>query len=114
MNGQSMTEILNTAGDFLVKSGVKIIGVIAFLIIGFKLVNLLVKFIGKLNRVSALDRGVQTFLGNFIGIALKIVLLVAAAGTLGIHTTSFITIIGSAGVAIGLALQGSLQILPAE
>ena len=109
MDGQSMTEILNTAGDFLVKSGVKTIGVIAFLIIGFKLVNILVKFIGRLNRVSALDRGVQTFLGNFIGIALKIVLLVAAAGTLGIHTTSFITIIGSAGVAIGLALQGSLS-----
>ncbi len=54
------------------------------------------------------DVSLQTFLTSLISIALKILLLVSVAGMIGIKTTSFVAVIGALGLAVGLALQGSL------
>lgn len=54
------------------------------------------------------DISLKSFLLNVIGILLKVLLVLSAAGMIGIETTSFIAIIGAAGLAIGLALQGTL------
>lgn len=50
----------------------------------------------------------RTFLKSLIGIGLKIILIITVAGMLGFQTTSFVAILGAAGLAVGLALQGSL------
>lgn len=81
---------------------------IAIFIIGRKLINFIVNLIEKSFRKSNIDEGVIKFLKSFIRIALLIFLLVMIAGFLGIETTSLAAIIGSAGLAIGLSLQGSL------
>jgi small conductance mechanosensitive channel len=54
------------------------------------------------------DQSLQSFLGSILSIGLKVLLLISVAGMLGIETTSFIAVIGALGLAIGLALQGSL------
>jgi small conductance mechanosensitive channel len=54
------------------------------------------------------EPSLQSFLGSIIGIGLKVLLLVSVAGMIGIQTTSFIAVIGALGLAVGLALQGSL------
>lgn len=56
-----------------------------------------------------LEVSLRTFLRSLISIGLKIVLIVTVAGMIGIGTTSFVTILGAAGLAVGLALQGSLS-----
>lgn len=85
-----------------------IVAIIIFAI-GRKLINLLVKLLDKSFRKSSMDLGVIKFLNSFIRISLNIVLIVVIAGFLGLETTSLATIIGSAGLAIGLSLQGSLS-----
>ena len=54
------------------------------------------------------DISLQKFLKDLLGILMKVALLIAVAGQLGIATTSFVAILGAAGLAVGLALQGSL------
>ncbi len=56
-----------------------------------------------------MDRSLHSFLKTTISVALKILLIVTVAGMIGIHTTSLVAILGAAGLAIGLALQGSLS-----
>lgn len=85
-----------------------IVAIIIFAI-GRKLINLLVKILDKSFRKSSMDLGVIKFLNSFIRISLNIVLIVIIAGFVGLETTSLATIIGSAGLAIGLSLQGSLS-----
>lgn len=73
----------------------------------------LIKRIGKIAEKAMLRRNLEvslrTFLRSLISIGLKIILIVTVAGMVGIGTTSFVTILGAAGLAVGLALQGSLS-----
>ena len=89
---------------------VKII-VVALLIwiIGKKVIKLVLKITKRALEKGKVDDGVQSFLMSLIRILLYGVLLVVLVSTIGINTTSIITLLGSAGVAIGLALQGSLS-----
>lgn len=79
------------------------------LIIGLKLAAFLVKLLQKSKGMDRLDPGVKTFVTSFCSVLMKIIIVISAAGVLGIPMASFVAILGSAGVAIGLALQGSLS-----
>jgi small conductance mechanosensitive channel len=59
-------------------------------------------------RLDARDPSLGTFLSGLIGLGLKVLLLISVASMVGIATTSFVAVIGAAGLAVGLALQGSL------
>ncbi|MGN0416840.1 mechanosensitive ion channel family protein [Anaerostipes faecalis] len=85
--------------------------VVAFLmvIIGFKLIKLLITIIKTTLEKSEIDYGVISFSCSFIKIALRAVVIFMAVAHMGIEVSSFIAILGSAGVAVGLALQGSLS-----
>lgn len=98
-------ELLEKAFDL----GVQLIIALLILIIGFKLVKILEKSLKKEHKLSKIDASVKTFVVSITTIALKVLLFIIAASIVGIPTTSFITILGSAGVAIGLALQGGLS-----
>jgi small conductance mechanosensitive channel len=78
------------------------------LLIGWWLINLLTGKVGALMQHRRVDRTLQGFIGNLANIILKILLMVSVASMIGISTTSFVAAIGAAGLAIGLALQGSL------
>lgn len=78
------------------------------LLVGWWLVNLLTRRVGGLLSSQHVDKTLQGFIGSLVNIVLKILLVVSVASMIGIQTTSFVAAIGAAGLAIGLALQGSL------
>lgn len=87
----------------------KVVAALIILIIGLWVINLLSKGIKKLMKKRNLDDSLQGFLASLINWTLKIFLFVTVAGQLGVQTTSFAAIIAAAGLAIGMALQGSLS-----
>ena len=104
-----MEENIKKVIDILINSGIKILGAFIILWIGLKLIKLLTKSISKGRLFSKLERSLQTFLISFISVSFKIVLFISIASFLGVPMTSLITVLGSAAVAIGLALQGGLS-----
>lgn len=89
--------------------GVRIVLAIIFLLIGFWLIKLIRKIVKKsLNRAGA-DVGVIQFLDSFIKAGLYIILGFMVAGGFGLDAASVVAVVGSVGVAVGLALQGSLS-----
>ena len=86
-----------------------VLGAILILIIGFVLIKWLMNVLIKTKKLQVLDKSVLSFIQSFVSIALKILLILTVASFVGIPTASIIALIGSAGLAIGLALQGSLS-----
>lgn len=88
--------------------GLKIIGAILIWIIGSWVIKKLLKTSKKVMSKSNYDESLQKFLLNLLGWGLKIILIISILGTLGVETTSFAAILAAAGLAVGMALQGSL------
>ena len=78
------------------------------LIIGLWIIKILGKFLKKSIEKVITDEGLAGFLSNTIALLLKVILVISIASMLGVETASFLAILGSLGLAIGLALQGSL------
>lgn len=93
-------QILNFSPQILTALGI--------LIVGLLIIRIIIKFSRKTMAKSGVDGTLQKFLSNFVGWILKILLFVVVISKLGIETTSFAAILAAAGLAIGLALQGSL------
>ena len=89
--------------------GISLISAIATLVIGLYIVSIIVKVIGKIFERSEVDASLQSFLSSMVSILLKIMVYITAIGMLGVEMTSFIAILGAAGLAVGLALSGTLQ-----
>jgi len=87
----------------------RVISAALVLLIGLWLINRIAKIANRAMERRSLEISLRTFLKSLISIGLKIVLIVTVAGMIGIGTTSFVTILGAAGLAVGLALQGSLS-----
>ena len=104
-----MEKLLDKLNDLWVEAGLKLIYVIVIWFIGTKLIKLLVKLIKKGRLFNKLDKSISSFLLSFIRATLYTILIITIAGVIGIPSTSIITLLGSAGVAIGLALQGGLS-----
>ncbi|MEN9972517.1 MAG: hypothetical protein RIS20_864 [Bacteroidota bacterium] len=85
--------------------------VIALIIViaGFWLTGVLTRFITRMLKKSETDPGLVSFLGSFLSMALKIMVVVSAITQLGIPMTSFLTLIGAAGIAVGMAISGTLS-----
>ncbi|WP_245594750.1 mechanosensitive ion channel family protein [Flavobacterium limnosediminis] len=94
--------------EWLAMFGPKLLGAILVFIIGLYLINTVSRLISKGLIKRGLDVSLQSFLGSLVSVGLKILLLISVAGMLGIQTTSFVAVIGALGLAVGLALQGSL------
>ncbi len=101
--------INNSLPSSLTEVCVRIVGALLIVVIGFKLTKLISRRYEKVTYRKGLDQSTFTFLKSFVSIALKILILVTAASVLGVPLTAIITALGSAGLAIGLALQGSLS-----
>ena len=82
---------------------------IAIFYVGKLVVGLIVRGMRKVMRRQEVDQTLETFVCNLVRIILMAVVIIAAIGQIGIQTTSFIAIFGAAGLAVGLALQGSLS-----
>ena len=109
------SEVLNFEKHFgklmsmIVEFTPKLIAALVVLFVGLWLIKRLSKIAVLAMTKRDFDVSLSTFLRSLISIGLKVILIVTVAGMIGIGTTSFVTILGAAGLAVGLALQGSLS-----
>ena len=89
--------------------GIKVILAILVFYIGIRLIKWIRKILNKALRKSSADMGVIQFLDSLIKVVLTICLVLGIASKFGLETTSLVAILGTASIAIGLALQGSLS-----
>lgn len=109
----SMQSLWGSLSDFtrdvLFKDVPRIIIALIILWIGLKLIKLIVKAMKKMLDRRNVEVSLQSFLLSMTDIALKAMVVIAVLGMVGIQTTSFIAVLGAAGLAVGMALQGTLQ-----
>lgn len=89
--------------------GIKVLAGVVILIVGFKLVNLVDSRLQRRKDFIKIDPTLKSFLSSALRMGLKTLVLVTAIISMGIPMTSFVALIGAAGLAVGLALQGSLS-----
>ena len=104
-NGQA-SQLMDQAIGLVMAYAPKVVLAIITLVVGLWLINRFVKVLDS--KLGKKDPTLNSFLCGLIGAILKILLLISVASMVGIATTSFVAIIGAAGLAVGLALQGSL------
>jgi small conductance mechanosensitive channel len=102
----NLLEIVRTQG---VELAINVATAIAIFYIGKFVVSMMVRGMRKVMQKQEVDKTLETFVSNLVRMVLMVIVVVAAIGALGIETTSFIAIFGAAGLAVGLALQGSLS-----
>jgi len=103
--GQVETFVLGTGLDF----GLKLITAIAIFVIGRWLAKLVTRGMRKVMQAQQVDKILESFVSNLVYWLLMTFVIIAAINQVGIQTTSLIAIMGAAGLAVGLALQGSLS-----
>ncbi|MGG8496383.1 mechanosensitive ion channel family protein [Tenacibaculum sp. TC6] len=104
-----MEQYVEKFKELLINYAPKVVTALAILIIGLFMIKLVVKAAKKIMQKQKIDITLQKFLSDLLSWTLKILLFVTVVSKLGVATTSFAAIIGAAGLAIGLALQGSLS-----
>ncbi|MEL6950879.1 MAG: mechanosensitive ion channel domain-containing protein [Pseudomonadota bacterium] len=100
--------LLTQAQELGIDLGIKIAGALAIFIIGRMIARMVVGGIRKAMGRVGVDETLQSFLGNILSVLLTLVILLAAISFMGVPTASFVAVLGAAGLAVGLALQGSL------
>lgn len=106
----SVPQLLQDKGiDLGIDFGIKAATALAIFFVGKFVIRLTVGAIHKVMQKQEVDKTLETFICNLVRSALLVVVVIAAIGALGVETTSFIAIFGAAGLAVGLALQGSLS-----
>jgi small conductance mechanosensitive channel len=103
------TKILTKLYDWFTDLGLKAIAALLILLVGIRLARFLQDMVNRAMRRAKIDSTLVLFTGNLVYVTVIILTTIVALGQLGVQTASFIAILGSAGLAIGLALQGSLS-----
>jgi len=104
----NVDSILPKITELAMTYGPQLLMAIITLIIGFWIIGIVSRVLQKGLEKSKVELSLQKFLGSLVSVMLKVMLLISVASMIGIETTSFVAIIGAAGLAVGLALQGSL------
>ena len=95
--------------DLMWQYGPGIVAAVITLIVGLWVIGLITRTIGKTMEKRNMDPSLRPFLRSMISALLKIMLFISVIGMIGIEATSFVAVLGAAGLAVGLALQGTLQ-----
>lgn len=106
MNALPETDVLL---ELAITYGGKLLLALLTLIVGLWLIGKLTKSLNKLFKARDFDQTLQSFLSSLLGITLKALLLVSVISMVGVQMTSFIAILGAAGLAVGMALSGTMQ-----
>ncbi len=106
---QEVNKYSNMIMDFAMEYGPKLIGAIITLVIGLWVIKTIMNGIEKGFKKREIDPSLIPFLKGLIGALLKIMLIVSVMSMVGIAMTSFVAILGAMGLAVGMALSGTLQ-----
>ncbi|MCH5190331.1 MAG: mechanosensitive ion channel, partial [Oscillospiraceae bacterium] len=104
-----MEVIINSLAALAAAVGGKIVFAIIVLVVGKILIDAVLKLLKKSKMLDKMDPSVKTFALSFVKIALYVLLIISIIGILGVPMASVVAALASAGVAIGLALQGALS-----
>ena len=103
-----MEAILQKIYEYLATYGLKIVAAVVILVVGRFVAKVIAGLVGKAMVKAKVDKTLANFVENLCYVGLLVFIIIAAMAKLGIQTASFIVVVGAAGLAIGLALQGSL------
>lgn len=103
-----MDRILELLEHYALTYGPKLLLALLALVLGLWAIALFTRWIGRMMEKRELDPSLRPFLKSLIGTLLKVLLFISVVSMLGVETTSFIAVLGAFGLAVGLALQGSL------
>ena len=101
-------KLLEVGKQLLVDYGPGLLMAVITLVIGLWVIKIFTNVIHRVMQKSRVEASLHKFLASLFSIIMKVLLMISVASMVGIETTSFIAILGAAGLAIGLALQGSL------
>ncbi|MBS0526146.1 MAG: mechanosensitive ion channel family protein [Proteobacteria bacterium] len=111
---QQWTNAANTLVALVTTYGLRVVGAIIILLIGWWISRLLYKGVQRLLvRTQRIDRTITLFLANAVRYLVLVLTFSAVLSTFGVATTSFVAVLGALGIAVGLALQGTLSNLAA-
>jgi len=106
---EKFMEILDRMSALIVRYGMKFILALVVLIVGLIVIKLITKALVRVMKKGNVNESLIPFLKSMTNILLKVMLVISVMGMVGIQMTSFIAVLGAAGLAVGLALQGTLQ-----
>ncbi len=104
-----MENLINSLVSLSVSFAKDIIVALVVFFLGMKIANIIVKKFKRSKVYEGMDKSVSTFIASFVSIALKTVVIVSVIAILGIPMSSVVALVASAGVAVGLAVQGALS-----
>ncbi|MBK9492154.1 MAG: mechanosensitive ion channel [Haliscomenobacter sp.] len=109
MEPTQVTEKASKFMEFAMEFAPKLAGALIVLLVGLWITNWMVSILSRRMEKTKVDESLRPFLLSMVSVLLKVMVIFSAAGIVGIQTTSFVAILGAAGLAVGLALQGSLS-----
>lgn len=109
MDAEKFKDILDLLLGYATEYGLKLLYALLILLIGLWSIRIVMRGVQKAFDKRNLDASLRGFLTSLISVALKILLFITVAGMLGIEMTSFLALLGAAGLAIGMALKGTLS-----
>jgi len=109
VEGIKVDEILQTVYEYLAQYGFKVIGALIIFLVGRLVAKIISRWIETALIKSRIDKTLAKFIKNLSHIVLLLFVIIAALAPLGVETAQFAVVLGAAGLAIGLALQGSLS-----
>ena len=109
LSGIDIQELFQQTQWLFIEYSLKVVAALAIFVIGRMIAKIIARGVLKALTLRNIDNTVASFIHNLSYGALFVFVIIAALSQLGIQTASFITIIGAAGLAVGLALQGSLS-----
>jgi small conductance mechanosensitive channel len=108
-NLNNLEGIMNTVYDLALKYGLKLLLAVVTLIVGLWIVNAIIRGIRRNMEKRNVDATLRQFLGSLLSMLLKIMLIISVISMVGVEMTSFVAILAAAGLAVGMALSGTLQ-----
>jgi small conductance mechanosensitive channel len=105
----NIDEILQKISEYLAEYGLKVVGALIIFAVGRWGAKLLSKLVSRAMAKARMDKTLATFSENLFYTLLLVFVVIAAVTTAGVPTTSFVAVLGAAGLAVGLALSGSLS-----
>lgn len=108
MDSINIDSLMETASSLMVEFGTKVIGALAVIIIGNWIAKMIMGAVRRNFEKRNISESLRPFLTGLIGTLLKALVFISAAGVLGIEMTSFAALLGAAGLAVGMALSGTL------
>ena len=109
MNGLNREDLLQVVEGVALDYGMRVIGALVTLIIGWMIAKAVKRGMQRLVARTEFDETLEVFISNLVYWAVLVIVFTAVLGVFGIETTSILAVLGAGGLAVGLAMQGSLS-----